>query len=88
MALSTYGPALDLHAGGADLRFPHHAYESAQAEAATGVDAVRPQLDARRHRAASTARRWPSRPATWSSSPTSSSAPAAPVVRTLLLDRA
>src|SRR3954469_10986321 len=37
MALSTYGPALDLHAGGADLRFPHHAYEAAQAESATGV---------------------------------------------------
>ncbi len=37
MALSTYGPSLDLHAGGADLRFPHHAYETAQAEAATGV---------------------------------------------------
>ena len=37
MAVSTYGPSLDLHAGGADLRFPHHAYESAQAEAATGV---------------------------------------------------
>ncbi len=37
MALATYGPALDLHAGGVDLRFPHHAYESAQAEAATGV---------------------------------------------------
>ena len=37
MALSTYGSALDLHAGGDDLRFPHHAYESAQAEAATGV---------------------------------------------------
>ena len=37
MALSTYGSSLDLHAGGADLRFPHHAYESAQAEAATGV---------------------------------------------------
>ena len=37
MALSTYGPALDLHAGGADLRWPHHAYEAAQAEAATGV---------------------------------------------------
>ncbi|MCU1691980.1 MAG: Cysteine--tRNA ligase, partial [Frankiales bacterium] len=37
MALSTYGPALDLHAGGADLRFPHHAFEAAQAEAATGV---------------------------------------------------
>ena len=37
MALSTYGSSLDLHAGGEDLRFPHHAYESAQAEAATGV---------------------------------------------------
>jgi cysteinyl-tRNA synthetase len=37
MALSTYGAAMDLHAGGADLRFPHHAFEAAQAEAATGV---------------------------------------------------
>jgi cysteinyl-tRNA synthetase len=37
MALSTFGPSVDLHAGGADLRFPHHAYEAAQAEAATGV---------------------------------------------------
>jgi len=37
MALSTFGSSVDLHAGGADLRFPHHAYESAQAEAATGV---------------------------------------------------
>ena len=37
MALSTYGSSMDLHAGGADLRFPHHAYETAQAEAATGV---------------------------------------------------
>lgn len=37
MALSTYGPGIDLHAGGADLRFPHHAFEAAQAEAATGV---------------------------------------------------
>ncbi|HXR42140.1 MAG TPA: cysteine--tRNA ligase [Acidothermaceae bacterium] len=37
MALSTYGSSLDLHAGGADLRFPHHAYEAAQAEAFTGV---------------------------------------------------
>ncbi len=37
MALSTYGASLDLHAGGADLRFPHHAFEAAQAEAATGV---------------------------------------------------
>ena len=37
MALSTYGPGMDLHAGGADLRFPHHAFEAAQGEAATGV---------------------------------------------------
>jgi cysteinyl-tRNA synthetase len=37
MALATYGSAVDLHAGGADLRFPHHAFEAAQAEAATGV---------------------------------------------------
>lgn len=37
MALSTFGPTLDVHVGGADLAFPHHAYESAQAEAYTGV---------------------------------------------------
>jgi len=37
MAMATYGSSLDLHAGGADLRFPHHAYEAAQAEAFTGV---------------------------------------------------
>jgi cysteinyl-tRNA synthetase len=37
MALSTYGNGVDLHAGGADLRYPHHAFETAQAEAATGV---------------------------------------------------
>lgn len=37
MVLSSYGPSIDIHAGGADLAFPHHAYETAQAEAATGV---------------------------------------------------
>ncbi len=37
MAMSTYGSSLDLHAGGADLQFPHHAYEAAQAEAFSGV---------------------------------------------------
>jgi cysteinyl-tRNA synthetase len=37
MALAVLGPGLDLHIGGEDLRFPHHAYESAMAEAATGV---------------------------------------------------
>jgi cysteinyl-tRNA synthetase len=37
MALSRLGNGLDLHAGGADLRFPHHAFESAIAEKVTGV---------------------------------------------------
>ncbi|HUY67504.1 MAG TPA: class I tRNA ligase family protein [Acidimicrobiales bacterium] len=37
MALSTFGPTVDLHGGGADLDFPHHAYEAALAEAFTGV---------------------------------------------------
>jgi len=37
MALTTFGPAVDLHVGGADLRYPHHAYEAAMAEAVTGV---------------------------------------------------
>jgi cysteinyl-tRNA synthetase len=37
MALTAFGPALDLHAGGVDLRFPHHAYEAAMVEAVTQV---------------------------------------------------
>ena len=37
MAMSVFGPAVDFHAGGADLRFPHHAYHAAMAEAFTGV---------------------------------------------------
>lgn len=37
MVLATYGSSVDLHAGGADLIFPHHAYEAAMAEAVTGV---------------------------------------------------
>lgn len=37
MVLATYGASVDLHAGGADLRFPHHAAEAALAEAVTGV---------------------------------------------------
>jgi cysteinyl-tRNA synthetase len=37
MALATLGPGIDVHGGGADLAFPHHAYEAAQAEAVTGV---------------------------------------------------
>jgi cysteinyl-tRNA synthetase len=37
MALSTFGPSVDLHVGGAELAFPHHAYEAAQAEAYSGV---------------------------------------------------
>jgi cysteinyl-tRNA synthetase len=37
MVLSLYGPGVDIHCGGADLVYPHHACETALAEAATGV---------------------------------------------------
>jgi cysteinyl-tRNA synthetase len=37
MALSTFGVGVDVHTGGADLAFPHHAYHAAMAEALTGV---------------------------------------------------
>jgi cysteinyl-tRNA synthetase len=37
MALSAFGVGVDVHAGGSDLRFPHHSYHSAMAEAFTGV---------------------------------------------------
>lgn len=37
MAHAVFGPGVDLLAGGADLVFPHHAYQAAMAEAATGV---------------------------------------------------
>ena len=37
MALSAFGVGVDVHAGGNDLRFPHHAYHAAMAEAFTGI---------------------------------------------------
>ncbi|HEY2766349.1 MAG TPA: cysteine--tRNA ligase [Pseudonocardiaceae bacterium] len=37
MTLGVFGPAVDVLAGGADLDFPHHAYQAAIVEAATGV---------------------------------------------------
>ncbi|HEV7451992.1 MAG TPA: cysteine--tRNA ligase [Pseudonocardiaceae bacterium] len=37
IALGVLGPAVDVLAGGADLDFPHHAYQAAMVEAATGV---------------------------------------------------
>lgn len=37
MSLSVLGVGMDVHAGGADLAFPHHAYHAAIAEAYTGV---------------------------------------------------
>jgi cysteinyl-tRNA synthetase len=37
IALGVLGPAVDILAGGADLTFPHHAYQAAMVEAATGV---------------------------------------------------
>lgn len=37
MAVATLGGLVDVLAGGADLRFPHHAYQSAMAAAAMGA---------------------------------------------------
>ncbi|MGH3868790.1 MAG: cysteine--tRNA ligase [Pseudonocardiaceae bacterium] len=37
IALGVLGPAVDILSGGADLNFPHHAYQAAMVEAATGV---------------------------------------------------
>jgi cysteinyl-tRNA synthetase len=37
MAMSVFGSVVDVHAGGADLRFPHHAYQAAMTEEVTGV---------------------------------------------------
>ncbi len=37
MAMSVLGTTVDLLAGGADLRFPHHAYQAAMVEAASSV---------------------------------------------------
>ena len=37
MSLSVLGPAIDVLSGGADLRYPHHAYQIAMAQAVTGV---------------------------------------------------
>jgi cysteinyl-tRNA synthetase len=37
MVLALFGPTVDIHCGGGDLAFPHHACEAALAEATTGV---------------------------------------------------
>jgi cysteinyl-tRNA synthetase len=37
MALHAFGPAIDVQAGGGDLRFPHHACQAGLAETFTGV---------------------------------------------------
>jgi cysteinyl-tRNA synthetase len=37
MVLALFGPSVDIHCGGGDLAFPHHAAEAALAEGATGV---------------------------------------------------
>jgi cysteinyl-tRNA synthetase len=41
LSMEHLGPEIDLHAGGTDLRFPHHENEIAQSEAATGRTFVR-----------------------------------------------
>ena len=37
MALTVFGGGIDILAGGADLAFPHHAYQAAMVEAATSI---------------------------------------------------
>jgi L-cysteine:1D-myo-inositol 2-amino-2-deoxy-alpha-D-glucopyranoside ligase len=37
MAMSVLGTSVDILAGGADLRFPHHAYQAAMVQAATSI---------------------------------------------------
>ena len=44
MAVATLGSRVDVLAGGADLAFPHHAYQDAIAAAVTGVPLARAQL--------------------------------------------
>lgn len=41
MAMHYFGETVDIHAGGADLLFPHHENETAQSEGATGKPFVR-----------------------------------------------
>lgn len=41
MCQALLGPTLDIHAGGADLQFPHHENEIAQSEGANGVPLAR-----------------------------------------------
>jgi len=38
MVLALFGSGVDIHCGGADLAFPHHACETVMAQAATGVE--------------------------------------------------
>src|SRR5256885_891627 len=42
MALDAFGPAVDVQAGGADLRFPHHAHQAPLAEAPTRAPPLAP----------------------------------------------
>lgn len=65
MVLAGYGPSIDIHCGGADLSYPHHACETVLAEAATGVTRSRGRGYAQGS-FSWTGRRCPSRPETWS----------------------
>ncbi|MDQ3416803.1 MAG: cysteine--tRNA ligase [Actinomycetota bacterium] len=44
MTMATLGARIDVLAGGADLAFPHHAYQTAMAEAVSGVPLTRTHL--------------------------------------------
>ena len=64
MALRHLGAGVDVLAGGADLAFPHHAYQFAMAEAAW-ASRRSPGGSSGWEPCASTATRWRSPPATW-----------------------
>ena len=50
MALYAFGPAVDVQAGGGDLRFPHHAYQTAHGRGIHRSNAVCPGPAERRRR--------------------------------------
>jgi cysteinyl-tRNA synthetase len=64
MAMSVFGPAVDVHAGGADLRYPHHAYQPRWPRLSPASVRTRGP-GCMWARSPSTAPKWPSRPGIW-----------------------
>jgi cysteinyl-tRNA synthetase len=71
MSLQLLGEVIDVHTGGIDLRFPHHEDERRQSNCAVGRAPRSCATGCTASTCCSRAARWPSRPATSCSSPTS-----------------